>query len=169
MLYEVITGMRGGEVVFSGTPDDMLTDEHSLTGQYFSGRKQIEIPEARRPGNGKRLIVRGAAENNLNRVNAEFPLGCLVCVTGVSGSGKSTLVLETLYRTLSQKINHTRLIPGVHEVVSGLDRITSYNVCYTKLLRSRTYKPETCYRERWLSRIFSGIPLHPAAGSANQR
>ena len=96
-------GVKGGEVVFSGSPEALLTDAASLTGAYLSGAQQYSGSEARRKGNGKTLIIEGATENNLKGMRLSFPLGCFICVTGVSGSGKSTLVLETLYRVLSQK------------------------------------------------------------------
>ncbi|MEZ4527259.1 MAG: excinuclease ABC subunit UvrA [Desulfobacterales bacterium] len=114
-------GMRGGEVVFSGTPEELMKNEISLTGQYLSGRKSIPIPEKRRTGNGKHLIIKGASENNLKNIDAQFPLGCFICVTGVSGSGKSTLVLETLYRILSRHIWKTRTSAGAHKEVGGLE------------------------------------------------
>ncbi|OQX26496.1 MAG: excinuclease ABC subunit A [Desulfobacteraceae bacterium IS3] len=116
-------GINGGSVVFSGSPEALLKDKNSLTGQYFSGRKRIEVPSVRRVGNGKRLIVRGASENNLKAIDAEFPLGCFICVTGVSGSGKSTLVLETLCAALSRKIYRTRTTVGKHREILGLEHI----------------------------------------------
>lgn len=116
-------GMHGGEVVFSGTPAALLKDKKSLTGQYLSGRKRIEVPSERRPGNGKKLVLKGASENNLKQINAEFPLGCFICVTGVSGSGKSTLVLETLYRTLSRRIYKSRAPAGKYKDISGLEYV----------------------------------------------
>ncbi|QTA90980.1 excinuclease ABC subunit UvrA [Desulfonema magnum] len=116
-------GVHGGEVVFAGTPDRLLKDKKSLTGQYFSGRKRIEIPSQRRPGNGKKLILRGASENNLRNMDAEFPLGCFICVTGVSGSGKSTLVLETLYRALARQLYRSRTPPGRHKEILGLEYV----------------------------------------------
>jgi len=116
-------GLHGGEVVFSGTPANLLKDKDSLTGKYFSGRMKIEIPSKRRNGNGKRLIIKGASENNLKEIDADFPLGCFVCVTGVSGSGKSTLVLETLYNILAKKIYHSHLQAGKYKDVSGLEHI----------------------------------------------
>src|SRR5690606_6462411 len=95
----------------------------SLMGQYISGRKRIEIPSERRIGNGKKLILQGACANNLKNIDAEFPLGCFICVTGVSGSGKSTLVLETLYRVLSQRLYRARIPAGTHNRAMGLEHI----------------------------------------------
>lgn len=116
-------GINGGHVVFSGPPEALIKDKNSLTGQYISGRKRIEVPLKRHQGNGKKLIIKGASENNLKNINVEFPLGCFVCITGVSGSGKSTLVLETLYRALSQRLYHTRISAGAHTMVEGLEHI----------------------------------------------
>ena len=116
-------GINGGQVVFSGTPEALLNDKKSLTGQYLSGRKRIEVPSKRRSGYGKQLIIKGASENNLKHIDAKFPLGCFICVTGVSGSGKSSLVLETLYRALSQKLYRTRRRAGTHTGISGLEYI----------------------------------------------
>ena len=116
-------GVRGGEVVFSGSPAELLKDEHSLTGQYLSGRRRIDIPPSRRTGNGNRLILRGASENNLKSVDVEFPLGNFICVTGVSGSGKSTLILETLYKLLAQRLYRARIHSGKHAGIQGLEHI----------------------------------------------
>ncbi len=116
-------GINGGEVVFAGTPEALLKDKNSLTGQYFSGRKRIEIPLVRRGGNGKKLIIRGASENNLKNIDAEFPLGCFICVTGVSGSGKSSLVLETVYPALSRQFYRSRASAGAYAGLSGLEYI----------------------------------------------
>ena len=118
-----MAGMKGGEVVFAGTPKALVKDKKSLTGQYISGRKSIEVPSKRHPGNGKKLIIKGALKNNLKNIDAEFPLGCFICVTGVSGSGKSTLVLETLHCLLSQKLYHTRLPAGDHRDFLGLEYV----------------------------------------------
>ncbi|MBT8351216.1 MAG: excinuclease ABC subunit UvrA, partial [Deltaproteobacteria bacterium] len=118
-----MAGMKGGEVVFAGTPKALLNNKKSLTGQYISGRKTIEVPSKRHRGNGKNLIIKGASKNNLKSIDAKFPLGCFICVTGVSGSGKSTLVLETLYRLLSQKLYHSRLPAGDHRDFLGIEYV----------------------------------------------
>lgn len=114
-------GIQGGEVVFSGTPLQLLRQKDSLTGQYLSGRKRIEIPKKRRKGKGEHLTIEDAAENNLKHISVDFPLGCFICVTGVSGSGKSTLVLETLYRLLSQRLYHARIPAGKHTGINGIE------------------------------------------------
>ncbi len=116
-------GIKGGEVVFAGLPKALLKDKNSLTGQYLSGRKRIEIPSIRRLGQGRQIIIKGASENNLKNIDVEFPLGCFICVTGVSGSGKSTLVLETLYRALSQRLYYARISAGKHTSISGMEYI----------------------------------------------
>jgi excinuclease ABC subunit A len=116
-------GVQGGEVVFAGRPVELLKDEYSLTGQYLSGRKRIEVPLKRRAGKGEKLILEGASQNNLKKINVEFPLGCFICITGVSGSGKSTLILETLYRTLSQRLYHARIPAGRLTSVRGLEYV----------------------------------------------
>lgn len=116
-------GDLGGELIFSGDPAELVQEEKSLTGQYLSGRKRIEIPSRRRQGNGKMLIVEGASENNLKDITVKFPLGCLICITGVSGSGKSTLILETLYPALSQKLYHARIRAGAHKRILGIEHV----------------------------------------------
>ena len=115
-------GIHGGEVVFSGTPEELLKAPHSLTGQYLSGRLQIPMPRSRRP-RGKYLTLMGASENNLKDLTVKIPLGLFTCVTGVSGSGKSTLVLDTLYRALAQKIYHAKEKPGKLKEIQGLGEI----------------------------------------------
>ena len=116
-------GIHGGEVVFSGTPGEMMAAPNSLTGQYLSGRLQIPLPRNRRRPGGKYLTLLGAAENNLKNLTVRIPLGLLTCVTGVSGSGKSTLVLDTLYRALAQKIYHAKEKPGKLRELQGLGEI----------------------------------------------
>ncbi|MCG8687869.1 MAG: excinuclease ABC subunit UvrA [Desulfobacterales bacterium] len=116
-------GINGGQIVFSGPPEDLLNAQNSLTGQYLSGKKQIHTPEQRRAGNGNALIVKGAKENNLKKIDVQFPLGCFTCVTGVSGSGKSTLVLSTLYRALASQINRSPKPVGKLDKISGIEHL----------------------------------------------
>jgi len=115
-------GEHGGEVVVSGRYEDLIASKESITGAYLSGRKSIAIPKKRRPVDPKRqLVVKGAKENNLQNIDVEVPLGVFVSVTGVSGSGKSTLVNDILYTTLANKLNGSRLVPGRHRTVTGID------------------------------------------------
>ncbi len=116
-------GEHGGWVVASGTPEEVMEAHDSLTGMYLSGRLRIEVPDKRRAGNGKSLIVRGARENNLKNVDIEFPLGKLVCITGVSGSGKSSLMVDVLYRRVAQVLNGSKERPGDHDVIEGIENI----------------------------------------------
>ena len=116
-------GVNGGHVVFSGTPDAILNDSDSLTGQYLSGRLRIETPVQRRKGNGNKLAIKGAYANNLKSIDVEFPLGCLICVTGVSGSGKSSLVSETLHPALSRRIYQSRPGPAAYKEITGLEYV----------------------------------------------
>ena len=116
-------GAHGGQIVASGTLEDVIATPESITGQYLSGFKKIPVPAVRRKGNGKSLVVRQAAENNLKNVDVEIPLGTLTCVTGVSGSGKSSLVGEVLNKTLLAKLNHARTRPGACACVEGLEHL----------------------------------------------
>ena len=116
-------GSHGGEIVASGTLEDILNCPRSITGQYLSGVKKIPVPAARRAGNGKQLSVRGATENNLKNLDVGIPLGTLTCVTGVSGSGKSSLVGEVLNKTLLGKLNHARTRPGACRCVEGMEHL----------------------------------------------
>ena len=116
-------GSHGGEIVASGTVEDIVNTPDSITGQYLSGFKKIPVPATRRVGNGEKLAVRGAKENNLKDVDVEIPLGTLTCVTGVSGSGKSSLVGEVLNKTLLAKLNHARVRPGQCRCVEGLSHL----------------------------------------------
>jgi excinuclease ABC subunit A len=117
-------GEHGGKVVVSGSYEELINSEESITGAYLSGRKAIEIPKTRRPIDPKRqLVIKGAKENNLKDIEVTVPLGLFVSVTGVSGSGKSTLVNDILYTTLANKLNGARLVPGRHRTVTGIDQL----------------------------------------------
>ena len=116
-------GEHGGEVVHSGDLEGLLALEHSLTGQYLSGGKEILVPQVRRSADGDRLLLRGARENNLHDIDVEFPLGCFVAVTGVSGSGKSTLVNEILHKALMQRVYRSKVPPGLHRALEGSEGI----------------------------------------------
>lgn len=116
-------GIHGGNVVCCGSVEDIKNCENSITGQYLSGKKKIPIPETRREGNGKFLIVRGAEQNNLKNIDVKIPLGKLVCVTGVSGSGKSSLVNEIIYKKLVTELNGAKKFPGKHRAFEGIENL----------------------------------------------
>ncbi|PID14108.1 excinuclease ABC subunit A [Sporosarcina sp. P34] len=116
-------GVAGGEVVAAGTPAKVMKNKKSLTGQYLSGKKFIPLPIERRSRDERSIIVKGASENNLKHIDAEFPLGQFIAVTGVSGSGKSTLVNDILHRTLAQKLNRSKQRPGKFESINGVEHL----------------------------------------------
>jgi excinuclease ABC subunit A len=116
-------GVHGGEVISAGTPEEVMEDQKSLTGQYLSGKKFIPLPQERRKPDGRYLEIVGAKENNLNNVKAKFPLGVFTAVTGVSGSGKSTLINEILHKSLAQKLHNAKTKPGEHKEVKGIDHL----------------------------------------------
>lgn len=116
-------GQLGGEIVASGTPQEVAENPNSLTGQYLSGKLEIAVPDQRRKGNGKKIVLKGASENNLKNIDVTFPLGQFVAVTGVSGSGKSTLVNQILKKVLAQKINRNSEKPGKYKSISGINNI----------------------------------------------
>ena len=116
-------GIHGGEVVASGTPDEVAASERSITGAYLSGRRVIDVPKSRREGNGEFLRIRGATENNLKNLDVDIPLGKFIAVTGVSGSGKSSLINSVLYRTLARDLNRAITYPGKVESISGLEHL----------------------------------------------
>lgn len=116
-------GENGGQVIAAGTPKQVEKKRNSLTGQYLSGKKYIAIPSERRKGNGKKIVVKGASENNLKNIDVGFPLGEFIAVTGVSGSGKSTLVNMILKRALAQKLNHNSEKPGKYQKIEGVENI----------------------------------------------
>ncbi|MBU5292838.1 excinuclease ABC subunit UvrA [Anaerosalibacter bizertensis] len=116
-------GRHGGYIVAEGTLEDIEKNKKSITGQYLSGMKKIEIPESRRKPNGKWVEIKGAKENNLKDIDVKLPLGVFTCITGVSGSGKSTLVNEILYKSLAQKLNNAKIKPGKHKEILGLENL----------------------------------------------
>ena len=116
-------GIHGGQVVASGTPEEIMRNTDSLTGDYLSGRKKIEVPTSRRGGNGKTLRVRGARQNNLKNLTVDIPLGCFVCVSGVSGSGKSSLVNGILYPALAAQLNGALTYPGECDGIEGVEHL----------------------------------------------
>ncbi len=117
-----MAGSRGGEIVFAGTPNKLLNCKKSITGDYLSGRKKIEVPKERKPVENK-LVIKGAAENNLKNIDVEIPLGMLVLVTGVSGSGKSSLVNQILYKSLARDLNRAKVKPGNYKEITGTEML----------------------------------------------
>ncbi len=118
-----LAGIHGGEIVASGTPEEVMKNENSLTGKYLSGKLKIEVPKKRRKGNGKYIEIKGASEHNLKNINVKIPLGKFVCVTGVSGSGKSSLINEILYKVVAANLYKTKEKPGKHKKVLGLENV----------------------------------------------
>ena len=116
-------GVHGGEIVCAGTVEEIKKCERSLTGQFLSGKKKIEVPEKRREGNGKYIEIKGAKQNNLKNIDVKIPLGELVVVTGVSGSGKSSLINEILYKKLAAELNNARKFAGKHDEILGIEHL----------------------------------------------
>ena len=136
-------GRLGGKVVFQGSPQEMM-QTHTLTSQYLNGEKSIEVPQHRRSGNGKQLVIRGASGNNLKHIDVAFPLGKLICVTGVSGSGKSTLINETLQPILSQKFYRSLQDPLPYDSIEGIEYIDKMvNVDQSPIGRTPRSNPAT--------------------------
>jgi excinuclease ABC subunit A len=137
-------GVHGGRVVVQGALHDLLACKASPTGQFLSGKRTIGTPERRRKGNGLTLIVRGARENNLQSIDAPFPLGMLVAITGASGSGKSTLVSEVLYKALWKRLEDTRTLPGEHDRVDGMEHVHKVvNIDQSPIGRNSRSNPAT--------------------------
>ena len=137
-------GVHGGQVVAAGTPAEVMANPDSLTGQYLSGKKKIEVPTVRRPGNGKLLKVVGAAENNLRHIDVEFPLGTFTVVTGVSGSGKSSLVNEVLFKRLGAELMRMKVRPGKCDRIEGLEQLDKVvNIDQSPIGRTPRSNPAT--------------------------
>ena len=159
-------GALGGQVVSAGTPEQVMADPNSLTGQYLSGKKRIEVPECRRAGNGKWLTVRGARENNLKSIDVSVPLGTLTCVTGVSGSGKSSLVNEIIFKRLGADLNRMKAHPGKHDAIEGeehLDKVI--NIDQSPIGRTPRSNPAT-YTNLFndIRDLFASLPDAKARG-----
>jgi len=153
-------GEYGGHIVAQGTPEEVMQNHDSPTGNYLSGRFFIPLPEKRRGGNGKFITVKGAKENNLRNLDVQFPLGKLTCVTGVSGSGKSTLVVDILYKKLSQVMNGSRERPGLHEGIEGIEHIDKIiNIDQSPIGRTPRSNPAT-YTKMFdnIRTLFSELP-----------
>ncbi len=118
-----LAGIHGGEIVASGTPEEVMKNENSLTGKYLSGKLKIEVPKKRRKGNKKYIEIKGASENNLKNIDVKIPLGKFICVTGVSGSGKSSLINEILFKALAQNLYKTKVKPGKYKKIIGFENI----------------------------------------------
>ena len=116
-------GENGGQIMAQGTPEEVMKNENSITGQYLSGKKCIEIPEKRRKGNGKKISIKGAVEHNLKNIDVDIPLGTLTCITGVSGSGKSTLINDILVKHVSKELYNSKEKPGKFKKINGIDNI----------------------------------------------
>jgi excinuclease ABC subunit A len=164
-------GENGGRVVVTGSPEKVMKSTHSLTGAYLSGRRVIAMPARYRDGNGRKLSIRGARENNLKNVNVDIPLGMLVCVTGVSGSGKSTLIYEILYKKLAQILYRAKDRPGRCDRVKGIENIDKVvNIDQAPIGRTPRSNPATYIGVfTFIRDLFAAVPEAKARGYARGR
>jgi len=164
-------GRHGGQIVAQGTPEEIMGNEGSLTGQYLSGKRQIAVPAKRRPGSGHVLKVMGARSNNLKKITVDFPLATLTCVTGVSGGGKSSLVIETLYKALARHFYDARDAAGPHDGLSGTEHIDKViDIDQSPIGRTPRSNPATyigCFTP--IREWFAGLPESKARGYAPGR
>ncbi len=164
-------GEHGGEVVAVGSPDEIAANEKSITGDYLSGRKRIEIPAARRPGSGKKLVIHGARAHNLKNIDVEIPLGKFVCVTGVSGSGKSSLVNEIIKKTLLRDLNRAHTRPGDHDRIEGIEALDKViDIDQSPIGRTPRSNPATyCGLFDLIRAVFANTPDSRMRGYSNGR
>jgi excinuclease ABC subunit A len=164
-------GEHGGEVVVTGTIEDVIACPRSITGDYLSGRQGIPVPKQRRRGNGEGIVIRGAAEHNLKGIDVRIPLGQFVCITGVSGSGKSTLLVDILYRRLAQVLQGSRAKPGRHDAVLGTEHVDkAINIDQSPIGRTPRSNPATYTNVlTYIRELFAELPESKVRGYAPGR
>ncbi|MDE6477953.1 MAG: excinuclease ABC subunit UvrA, partial [Alphaproteobacteria bacterium] len=164
-------GVNGGNIVAAGTPDQVIKNKNSLTGQYLSGKKKIDVPKQRRAGNGQKISIHGARENNLKNVDVEFPLGKFIALTGVSGSGKSTLLLDTLYPAMMRVLYNSKMETGAHDIIRGMENIDKVvDIDQSPIGRTPRSNPAT-YTGVFtnIRDFFAGLPEAKARGYTSGR
>ncbi len=164
-------GINGGNIIASGTPQQVIENPDSLTGQYLSGARRIEVPTTRRAGNGKSIVIKGARANNLKNIDVEIPLGKFVALTGVSGSGKSTLLLDTLYPALMRAIYNSKMEIGAHDIIRGMENVDKVvDIDQSPIGRSPRSNPAT-YTGVFsdIRDFFANLPEAKARGYASGR
>ena len=164
-------GINGGNVIAAGTPEQVMKNKDSITGQYLSGKRQIPVPAKRRTGSGKSIVIKGASENNLKNITVEFPLGKFIALTGVSGSGKSTLLLDTLYPALMRALYNSKLETGKHDIILGMENVDKVvDIDQSPIGRSPRSNPAT-YTGVFgdIRDFFAGLPESKARGYTSGR